>query len=73
MLSFLVGSKQAFEASLADVSKAQLQGRNDVVLEFHVDDTTGANEVSNCWKGWIIRLIQMQCLQIKLRFLEELI
>lgn len=44
MLSFLVGSKQAFEVSLADVSQAQLQGRNDVVLEFHVDDTTGANE-----------------------------
>lgn len=44
MLSFLVGAKQAFEVSLADVSQAQLQGRTDVVLEFHVDDTTGANE-----------------------------
>lgn len=44
MLAFLVGSKQAFEVSLADVSQAQLQGRTDVVLEFHVDDTTGANE-----------------------------
>lgn len=45
MLTFLVGSKQAFEVSLADVSQTQLQGKNDVMLEFHVDDTTGANEV----------------------------
>ncbi|KAJ9135182.1 hypothetical protein P3X46_032391 [Hevea brasiliensis] len=44
MLTFLVGSKQAFEVSLADVSQMQLQGKNDVILEFHVDDTTGANE-----------------------------
>ncbi|XP_023772932.1 FACT complex subunit SSRP1 isoform X2 [Lactuca sativa] len=44
MLSFLVGGKQAFEVSLADVSQTQLQGKNDVILEFHVDDTTGANE-----------------------------
>jgi len=45
MLTFLVGSKQAFEVSLADVSQTQMQGKNDVILEFHVDDTTGANEV----------------------------
>lgn len=45
MLTFLVGSKQAFEVSLADVAQTQLQGKNDVMLEFHVDDTTGANEV----------------------------
>ncbi|KAI5074178.1 hypothetical protein GOP47_0010139 [Adiantum capillus-veneris] len=44
MLSFEVGGKQAFELSLADVSQTQLQGKNDVLLEFHVDDTTGANE-----------------------------
>ncbi|KAL6956712.1 FACT complex subunit ssrp1 [Sarracenia purpurea var. burkii] len=44
MLTFLVGSKQAFEVSLADVSQTQLQGKNDVILELHVDDTTGANE-----------------------------
>ncbi|KAH7532611.1 hypothetical protein FEM48_Zijuj04G0039900 [Ziziphus jujuba var. spinosa] len=44
MLTFLVGNKQAFEVSLADVSQTQLQGKNDVILEFHVDDTTGANE-----------------------------
>ncbi|XAR51771.1 hypothetical protein NMG60_11006503 [Bertholletia excelsa] len=44
MLTFMVGSKQAFEVSLADVSQTQLQGKNDVMLEFHVDDTTGANE-----------------------------
>ncbi|XP_047310113.1 FACT complex subunit SSRP1 isoform X1 [Impatiens glandulifera] len=44
MLTFLVDSKQAFELSLADVSQTQLQGKNDVTLEFHVDDTTGANE-----------------------------
>ncbi|XP_011098577.1 FACT complex subunit SSRP1 [Sesamum indicum] len=43
-LTFLVGSKQAFEISLADVAQTQLQGKNDVMLEFHVDDTTGANE-----------------------------
>jgi len=41
----MVGSKQAFEVSLADVSQTNLQGKNDVMLEFHVDDTTGANEV----------------------------
>uniref|UniRef100_A0A2P2KL43 FACT complex subunit SSRP1 n=2 Tax=Rhizophora mucronata TaxID=61149 RepID=A0A2P2KL43_RHIMU len=44
MLTYLVGSKQAFELSLADVSQTQMQGKNDVILEFHVDDTTGANE-----------------------------
>ncbi|CAI9275368.1 unnamed protein product [Lactuca saligna] len=44
MLSFLVGSRQIFEVSLADVSQTQLQGKNDVILEFHVDDTTGVNE-----------------------------
>ncbi|KAF5939807.1 hypothetical protein HYC85_020974 [Camellia sinensis] len=37
MLTFLVGSKQAFEVSLADVSQTQLQGKNDVILEFHKD------------------------------------
>lgn len=52
MLSFLVGNKQAFEVSLADVSQTQLQGKNDVILEFHVDDTTGANEV--CFLFWIL-------------------
>lgn len=45
MLTFLVGSKQAFEISLADVAQTQLQGKNDVFMEFHLDDTTGANEV----------------------------
>jgi structure-specific recognition protein 1 len=45
MLSFLVGSKQAFEVSLADVAQTQMQGKTDVLLEFHVDDTTGASEV----------------------------
>ncbi|GAB4824656.1 FACT complex subunit ssrp1 [Ancistrocladus abbreviatus] len=44
MLTFMVGAKQAFEVSLADVSQTQMQGKNDVLLEFHVDDTTGANE-----------------------------
>ncbi|CAA0820233.1 FACT complex subunit SSRP1 [Striga hermonthica] len=43
-LTFMVGGKQAFEVSLADVAQTQLQGKNDVTLEFHVDDTTGANE-----------------------------
>jgi structure-specific recognition protein 1 len=45
MLCFNVGSKEAFEVSLADVAQTQMQGKTDVVLEFHVDDTTGANEV----------------------------
>ncbi|BAF16734.1 fACT complex subunit SSRP1-B [Oryza sativa Japonica Group] len=44
MLSFNVGSKEAFEVSLADVAQTQMQGKTDVVLEFHVDDTTGGNE-----------------------------
>ncbi|XP_068642864.1 FACT complex subunit SSRP1-like [Aristolochia californica] len=44
LLNFLVGSKHAFEVSLADVAQTQLQGKNDVSLEFHVDDTRGANE-----------------------------
>ena len=41
----MVDSKQAFEVILADVSQTQMQGKTDVLLEFHVDDTTGANEV----------------------------
>ncbi|PIA62533.1 hypothetical protein AQUCO_00200505v1 [Aquilegia coerulea] len=44
MLTFLVGSKQAFEVSLADVSQTQVQGKNDVMLTFHMDDTATANE-----------------------------
>ncbi|KAH1072925.1 hypothetical protein J1N35_025253 [Gossypium stocksii] len=44
MLTFVTGSKQAFEVSLADESQTQLQGKNNVILEFHVDDTTRANE-----------------------------
>ena len=32
MLSFNVGSKEAFEVSLADVSQTQLQGKTDVVF-----------------------------------------
>ncbi|KAM7267672.1 hypothetical protein ACFE04_009838 [Oxalis oulophora] len=44
MMTFSVGQKQAFEVSLADVAQTQLQGKNDVILEFHVDDTAGANE-----------------------------
>ncbi|KAJ7554225.1 hypothetical protein O6H91_06G131900 [Diphasiastrum complanatum] len=44
ILSFMVGGKQAFEISVADVSQTQLQGKNEVVVEFHVDDTTSANE-----------------------------
>ncbi|KQK03080.1 hypothetical protein BRADI_2g05430v3 [Brachypodium distachyon] len=43
-LTFMVGSKQAFEVSLPDVAQTQMQGKTDVLLEFHVDDTTGANE-----------------------------
>ncbi|KAI3905513.1 hypothetical protein MKX01_038403 [Papaver californicum] len=44
LLTFNVGSKQAFEVSLADVSQTQMQGKNDVVLAFHVDDNIVANE-----------------------------
>ncbi|CAD6221808.1 unnamed protein product [Miscanthus lutarioriparius] len=47
MLTFMVGSKQAFEVSLADVAQTQMQGKTNILLEFHVDDTTGANEM---WK-----------------------
>ncbi|RLN29885.1 FACT complex subunit SSRP1-B-like [Panicum miliaceum] len=36
-LCFNVGEKQAFEVSIADVSQAQMQGKTDVVLEFHKD------------------------------------
>ncbi|CAN6336474.1 unnamed protein product [Urochloa humidicola] len=43
-LCFNVGEKEAFEVSLADVSQAQMQGKTDVVLQFHVDDTAAANE-----------------------------
>lgn len=46
MLSFNVGSKQAFELALADISQATIQGKNEVVLEMHVDDTSGEHEVS---------------------------
>jgi structure-specific recognition protein 1 len=45
MLSFNVGSKQAFELALADISQATIQGKNEVVLEMHVDDTSGEHEV----------------------------
>ena len=45
ILSFNVGSREAFQVPLADVSQTLLQGKTDVVLEFHVDDTSGANEV----------------------------
>jgi len=44
MLCFNVDSKEAFQVSLADVSQSQMQGKTDVVLDFHVDDTTGNNE-----------------------------
>ena len=57
MLSFAVDGKQAFEVSLADVS--QLQGKNDVLLEFHVDDTAGANEVCITKKTGLLDLIIM--------------
>ncbi|KAL3629335.1 hypothetical protein CASFOL_026557 [Castilleja foliolosa] len=43
-LTFLVGGKQAFEISLADFAQTQLQAKNDLKLENHADDTTGANE-----------------------------
>lgn len=44
MLTFLVGSKQAFEISLADVSQTQFQGKNEVMLEFHMDDTNNEKD-----------------------------
>ncbi|GAQ83368.1 FACT complex subunit [Klebsormidium nitens] len=44
MLSFNVGSKQAFELALSDISQATIQGKNEVVLEMHVDDTSGEHE-----------------------------
>lgn len=59
MLNFLVGSKQAFEVSLADVSQTQLQGTNDVMLEFHADNTTGANEVNSYSVFFIIKFFKL--------------
>ncbi|KAI3968378.1 hypothetical protein MKW92_029294 [Papaver armeniacum] len=44
MLTFKVGSKQGFEVSLTDVSLTQMQGKNDVLLQFHEDDNVVANE-----------------------------
>ncbi|GBG75548.1 hypothetical protein CBR_g20179 [Chara braunii] len=45
MLAFKVNNQLAFEVSIADdISQTQPQGKNDVVLEFHVDDTAGAGE-----------------------------
>lgn len=55
-LTFLVGSKQAFEVSLADVSQTQIQGKDDVALQFHVDDTAGANEVLSILI-WFLRYV----------------
>jgi structure-specific recognition protein 1 len=52
MLCFNVGSQEAFEVSLADVSQSQMQGKTDVVLELHLDDTAAANEVS-CLPGCV--------------------
>jgi structure-specific recognition protein 1 len=43
-LAFTVGGKHAFDVSISDVSQTQMQGKNEVMLEFHVDDTTGASE-----------------------------
>ena len=43
-LAFTVGGKHAFDVSISDVLQMQMQGKNEVMLEFHVDDTTGASE-----------------------------
>lgn len=61
MLTFLVGSKQAFEVSVADVSQIHLQGKDDVILEFHLDDTTGANEVCHHFCLCVIYFWHMAC------------
>ena len=45
MLSFSVGGRQAFEIAIADVSQTQMQGKHEVMLELHLDDTAGATEV----------------------------
>ncbi|WCJ31650.1 FACT complex subunit SSRP1 [Euphorbia peplus] len=44
MLTFMIGAKQVFEVSLAEVWQAQLLGKTDVLLQFHGDDRVGANE-----------------------------
>lgn len=54
-LAFTVGGKHAFDVSIPDVAQTQMQGKNEVVLEFHVDDTTGANEVG-CQSRVFIKL-----------------
>lgn len=51
-LAFTVGGKHAFDVSIADVSQTQMQGKNEVMLEFHVDDTTGASEVGPFFFEW---------------------
>ena len=43
-LTFAVGSKPAFHVDCADISAVSQQGKTDVLLEFAVDDTTGAME-----------------------------
>ena len=40
-----MGGRQAFEIAIADLSAAETSGKSDVLLKFHVDDTTGAAEV----------------------------
>ncbi len=57
-LAFTVGGKHAFDVSIPDVAQTQMQGKNEVVLEFHVDDTTGANEVG-CQSRVFIKLFRI--------------
>ena len=41
-MTFEVNDKTAFEVPITDVSQASLQGKNEVALEFQVDDTGAA-------------------------------
>ena len=43
-LVFAVGNKPAFHVNCSDISAVSQQGKTDVLLEFAVDDTTGATE-----------------------------
>ena len=66
-----MGSKQAFEVSLADVAQAQPQGKTDVYLEFHVDDTTGANEVSDFGSCYYVILLDSLDHNVAVLYISE--
>ncbi|CAD6217018.1 unnamed protein product [Miscanthus lutarioriparius] len=89
MLTFMVGSKQAFEVSIPDVAQTQMQGKTvaqtqmqgktDVLIEFHVDDTTGSNEfvgdenrpLAHILRETILKFADVGSSEMELRFLHQ--